>query len=207
MIILASRNAHKLTEVREILQPLVPELDGIDGAPDDIPEPVEDGRTFAENAAMKAQQIALRLGVPAIADDSGLCVDIMGGAPGIFSARWAGRHGDDLANLHLLLNQLDDVKGEDRTARFVCAAALALPDGTVVVDEGELAGTLRYEPVGEGGFGYDPIFQPDGHDVTTAQLAPEEKNAISHRRKAFEALAPHIQRALEAEQCSRPWAE
>lgn len=199
MIILASRNAHKLTEVREILQPLVPELDGIDGAPDDIPEPVEDGRTFAENAAMKAQQIALRLGVPAIADDSGLCVDIMGGAPGIFSARWAGRHGDDLANLHLLLNQLDDVKGEDRTARFVCAAALALPDGTVVVEEGEMAGTLRYEPVGEGGFGYDPIFQPDGHDVTTAQLAPEEKNAISHRRKAFEALAPHIQRALEAE--------
>lgn len=199
MIILASRNAHKLTEVREILQPSVPELDGIDGAPDDIPEPVEDGRTFAENAAMKAQQIALRLGVPAIADDSGLCVDIMGGAPGIFSARWAGRHGDDLANLHLLLNQLDDVKGEDRTARFVCAAALALPDGTVVVEEGEMAGTLRYEPVGEGGFGYDPIFQPDGHDVTTAQLAPEEKNAISHRRKAFEALAPHIQRALEAE--------
>lgn len=199
MIILASRNAHKLTEVREILQPLVPELDGIDGAPDDIPEPVEDGRTFAENAAMKAQQIALRLGVPAIADDSGLCVDIMGGAPGIFSARWAGRHGDDLVNLHLLLNQLDDVKGEDRTARFVCAAALALPDGTVVVEEGEMAGTLRYEPVGEGGFGYDPIFQPDGHDVTTAQLAPEEKNAISHRRKAFEALAPHIQRALEAE--------
>lgn len=199
MIILASRNAHKLTEVREILQPLVPELDGIDGAPDDIPEPVEDGRTFAENAAMKAQQIALGLGVPAIADDSGLCVDIMGGAPGIFSARWAGRHGDDLANLHLLLNQLDDVKGEDRTARFVCAAALALPDGTVVVEEGEMAGTLRYEPVGEGGFGYDPIFQPDGHDVTTAQLAPEEKNAISHRRKAFEALAPHIQRALEAE--------
>lgn len=199
MIILASRNAHKLTEVREILQPLVPELDGIDGAPDDIPEPVEDGRTFAENAAMKAQQIALRLGVPAIADDSGLCVDIMGGAPGIFSARWAGRHGDDLANLHLLLNQLDDVKGEDRTARFVCAAALALPDGTVVVEEGEMAGTLRYEPVGEGGFGYDPIFQPDGHDVTTAQLAPEEKNAISHRRKAFETLAPHIQRALEAE--------
>ncbi|WP_394262257.1 RdgB/HAM1 family non-canonical purine NTP pyrophosphatase [Trueperella sp.] len=199
MIILASRNAHKLTEVREILQPLVPELDGIDGAPDDIPEPVEDGRTFAENAVMKAQQIALRLGVPAIADDSGLCVDIMGGAPGIFSARWAGRHGDDLANLHLLLNQLDDVKGEDRTARFVCAAALALPDGTVVVEEGEMAGTLRYEPVGEGGFGYDPIFQPDGHDVTTAQLAPEEKNAISHRRKAFEALAPHIQRALEAE--------
>lgn len=199
MIILASRNAHKLTEVREILQPLVPELDGIDGAPDDIPEPVEDGRTFAENAAMKAQQIALRLGVLAIADDSGLCVDIMGGAPGIFSARWAGHHGDDLANLHLLLNQLDDVKGEDRTARFVCAAALALPDGTVVVEEGEMAGTLRYEPVGEGGFGYDPIFQPDGHDVTTAQLAPEEKNAISHRRKAFEALAPHIQRALEAE--------
>lgn len=207
MIILASRNAHKLTEVREILQPLVPELDGIDGAPDDIPEPVEDGRTFAENAAMKAQQIALRLGVPAIADDSGLCVDIMGGAPGIFSARWAGRHGDDLANLHLLLNQLDDVKGEDRTARFVCAAALALPDGTVVVEEGEMAGTLRYEPVGEGGFGYDPIFQPDGHDVTTAQLAPEEKNAISHRRKAFEALAPHIQRALEAEWRGGLWAD
>jgi len=198
MIILASRNSHKLIEVRDILMPLVPALDGIEGAPDDVPEPVEDGRTFAENAAMKAQQIALRLGVPAVADDSGLCVDIMGGSPGIFSARWAGRHGDDLANLHLLLGQLDAVKAEDRTARFVCAAALALPDGSVIVEEGEMVGTLRYDPVGGGGFGYDPIFQPDGYEVTSAELSSEEKNAISHRRRAFEALAPHVAGALGA---------
>lgn len=196
MIILATRNAHKVEEVRNILAPLLPSVPSISPVPARLPEPVEDGATFAENAIIKANQVARELGVPAIADDSGLCVDILGGAPGIFSARWSGRHGDDAANLDLLLAQLADVKPVQRGARFVCAAALALPDGTVVVEEGHMAGQLRYERAGEGGFGYDPIFQPEGYDVTNAQLSPADKNAISHRGKAFAALAPHIAQLL-----------
>ncbi|MEW6943558.1 RdgB/HAM1 family non-canonical purine NTP pyrophosphatase [Trueperella pyogenes] len=196
MIILATRNAHKVEEVRNILAPLLPSVPSISPVPAQLPEPVEDGATFAENAIIKANQVARELGVPAIADDSGLCVDILGGAPGIFSARWSGRHGDDAANLDLLLAQLADVKPVQRGARFVCAAALALPDGTVVVEEGHMAGQLRYERAGEGGFGYDPIFQPEGFDVTNAQLSPADKNAISHRGKAFAALAPHIAQLL-----------
>ncbi|WP_341741821.1 RdgB/HAM1 family non-canonical purine NTP pyrophosphatase [Trueperella pyogenes] len=196
MIILATRNAHKVEEVRNILAPLLPSVPSISPVPARLPEPVEDGATFAENAIIKANQVARELGVPAIADDSGLCVDILGGAPGIFSARWSGTHGDDAANLDLLLAQLADVKHAQRGARFVCAAALALPDGTVVVEEGHMAGQLRYERAGEGGFGYDPIFQPEGYDVTNAQLSPADKNAISHRGKAFAALAPHIAQLL-----------
>lgn len=196
MIILATRNAHKVEEVRNILAPLLPSVPSISPVPARLPEPVEDGATFAENAIIKANQVARELGVPAIADDSGLCVDILGGAPGIFSARWSGRHGNDAANLDLLLAQLADVKPAQRGARFVCAAALALPDGTVVVEEGHMAGQLRYERAGEGGFGYDPIFQPEGYDVTNAQLSPADKNAISHRGKAFAALAPHIAQLL-----------
>ncbi|MEW6885349.1 RdgB/HAM1 family non-canonical purine NTP pyrophosphatase [Trueperella pyogenes] len=196
MIILATRNAHKVEEVRNILAPLLPSVPSISPVPARLPEPVEDGATFAENAIIKANQVARELGVPAIADDSGLCVDILGGAPGIFSARWSGRHGNDAANLDLLLAQLADVRPAQRGARFVCAAALALPDGTVVVEEGHMAGQLRYERAGEGGFGYDPIFQPEGYDVTNAQLSPADKNAISHRGKAFAALAPHIAQLL-----------
>lgn len=196
MIILATRNAHKVEEVRNILAPLLPSVPSISPVPARLPEPVEDGATFAENAIIKANQVARELGVPAIADDSGLCVDILGGAPGIFSARWSGRHGDDAANLDLLLAQLADVKPAQRGARFVCAAALALPDGTVVVEEGHMTGQLRSERAGEGGFGYDPIFQPEGYDVTNAQLSPADKNAISHRGKAFAALAPHIAQLL-----------
>lgn len=192
MILLASRNAHKLEEVRAILLPLISGLDSIEGAPPELPEPVEDGRTFAENAVIKARQVAEATGRPAIADDSGLCVDIMGGAPGIFSARWSGQHGNDAGNLDLLLAQLSDVRPEHRGARFVCAAALAMPDGTVVVEEGQMVGTLRYERAGEGGFGYDPIFQSEGSSLTNAQLSASEKNAISHRNKAFAKLAPHV---------------
>ena len=188
MLYLATRNAHKIAEVRAIL--------GIEvaGVPKELPEPIEDGVTFAANASIKALQVARALNAPALADDSGLCVDVLGGAPGIFSARWAGRHGDDRANLELLLAQLSDVKEPNRTARFHCAAALALPDGTVIVTEGEMLGELRFEPAGAAGFGYDPIFQPAGYDVTAAQLSPEEKNAISHRRMAFTKLAAHLER-------------
>lgn len=195
-MILATRNAHKVTEVRAILAPLQPEGFVLEAVPESLPEPVEDGASFAENAIIKATQVARELGVPAIADDSGLCVDIMGGAPGIFSARWSGHHGDDAANLDLLLAQLADVKPEQRGARFVCAAALAMPDGSVVVEEGQMRGSLRYERAGEGGFGYDPIFEAEGYGVTNAELPPQEKNAISHRARALAALAPHIAKIL-----------
>lgn len=196
-LILATRNAHKIRELGAILSAagLAFDLVGADAYPE-VPDVKETGTTFAENALLKARTLARATGVPAIADDSGLCVDILGGAPGIFSARWSGRHGDDKANLDLLLAQLADIEHPHRTAHFACAAALALPDGTERVVEGRLPGTLRHEPSGTGGFGYDPILQPDGDTRTCAELSPEEKNAISHRGQAFRALAPVIRELL-----------
>ena len=190
-LILATRNAHKVGELRAILGTagLDVELVGADAYPE-IPDVRETGVTFAENALLKAHALAQATGCPAVADDSGLSVDVLGGAPGIFSARWAGTHGDDKANLELLLAQLGDIAPPHRAAHFRCAAALALPDGTEHVVEGRLPGTLRYEPVGTHGFGYDPILQPDGYDVTCAELTPDQKNAISHRGHAFRALVP-----------------
>ncbi|MDX3233278.1 RdgB/HAM1 family non-canonical purine NTP pyrophosphatase [Streptomyces sp. ME19-01-6] len=192
-LILATRNTYKIVELRSILSDagLDVELVGADAYPE-VPDVKETGVTFAENALLKAHALARATGHPAVADDSGLCVDVLGGAPGIFSARWSGRHGDDRANLELLLAQLADVPDEHRAAHFECAAALALPDGTERVVTGRLPGTLRREPVGGGGFGYDPILQPDGETRTCAELTPEEKNAISHRGKAFRALAPLV---------------
>jgi len=197
-LILATRNAHKVGELRAILGAagLDVELVGADAYPE-VPDVRETGVTFAENALLKAHALAQATGCPAVADDSGLSVDVLGGAPGIFSARWAGRHGDDQANLDLLLAQLGDIAPPHRAAHFNCAAALALPDGTEHVVEGRLRGTLRYEPVGTNGFGYDPILQPDGYDITCAELTPDQKNAISHRGQAFRALIPHL-RALPA---------
>ncbi|MFR9797413.1 RdgB/HAM1 family non-canonical purine NTP pyrophosphatase [Streptomyces sp. MS06] len=196
-LILATRNAGKVTELRAILAEagLPHDLVGADAYPD-IPDVKETGVTFAENALLKAHALARATGLPAVADDSGLCVDVLGGAPGVFSARWAGRHGDDQANLQLLLAQLADIAEEHRTAHFACAAALALPDGTHRVVEGRLNGVLRHAPTGTNGFGYDPILQPDGESRTCAELAPEEKNAISHRGKAFRALAPAVRELL-----------
>ncbi|NGN66789.1 RdgB/HAM1 family non-canonical purine NTP pyrophosphatase [Streptomyces sp. A7024] len=196
-LILATRNAHKVTELRAILADagLDVELVGADAYPE-IPDVPETGVTFAENALLKAHALAKATGLPAVADDSGLCVDVLGGAPGIFSARWAGKHGDDKANLDLLLAQLSDIADEHRAAHFACAAALALPDGTERVVEGKLEGTLRREQVGDGGFGYDPILQPLGESRTCAELTPDEKNAISHRGKAFRALAPVVKELI-----------
>ncbi|MFI6641583.1 RdgB/HAM1 family non-canonical purine NTP pyrophosphatase [Streptomyces sp. NPDC050504] len=196
-LILATRNAGKITELRSILADagLPHELVGTDAYPE-IPDVKETGVTFAENALLKAHAMAQATGLPAVADDSGLCVDVLGGAPGIFSARWAGRHGDDTANLDLLLAQLSDIDAPHRAAHFRCAAALALPDGTERVVEGRLPGTLRLSPSGEGGFGYDPILQPDGETRTCAELTAEEKNAISHRGKAFRALVPVVRELL-----------
>lgn len=198
-LVLATRNEHKVRELREILRPLLPGLapGAVVGARDlGVPEPVEDGVTFAENALIKARALATATGLPAVADDSGLCVDVLGGAPGVFSARWAGRHGDDRANLELLLAQLADVRPEHRRAHFACAAALVVPGGRVVVETGTMPGTLLTAPRGQGGFGYDPILLPDGEDRSAAELTPEEKNAISHRGQAFRALAPHIAAVL-----------
>ncbi len=200
-LILATHNQGKLRELRELLRGQVPGLDVdtdvLDAGAIQAPDVAETGVTFAENARLKAHAVAQFSGVLAIADDSGLAVDVLGGAPGIFSARWAGKHGDDTANLNLLLAQVSDIADEHRGARFVCAAALASPDGSLdVVEEGTLDGTLLHEPRGEGGFGYDPILAPVGMDISCAELSSAEKNAISHRGNAFRALLPHIVRAL-----------
>ncbi|AEE45499.1 RdgB/HAM1 family non-canonical purine NTP pyrophosphatase [Cellulomonas fimi] len=198
-LVLATHNAHKVGELRAILAPALPALDpaAVVGARDvGAPEPVEDGVTFAENALLKARALAAFTGLPAVADDSGLAVDVLGGAPGIFSARWSGRHGDDAANLALLLAQLGDVRPEHRGARFVCAAAIVTPDGFEHVEQGALFGTLATEPRGTNGFGYDPVLVPAGGSRTCAELDPQEKNAISHRGQAFRALVPTLVRVL-----------
>ncbi|MDP5228362.1 MULTISPECIES: RdgB/HAM1 family non-canonical purine NTP pyrophosphatase [Arthrobacter] len=204
-LVLATRNAGKLKELRDLLRDQVPGLDVdtqvIDAETAGVPDVVEDGTSFAENSLKKSRAVAEATGLPSIADDSGLSVDILGGAPGIFSARWAGRHGDDQANLDLLLAQLEDIAEPHRGASFVCAAALTVPaaDGTEaydVVEYGTLDGTLLAVPRGEGGFGYDPILEPTGETRSCAELSREEKNAISHRGKAFRALLPAIVKAL-----------
>jgi XTP/dITP diphosphohydrolase len=192
-VVLATRNKHKIDELRAILAATGVEVEllGVAEFPD-LPDVAETGVTFAENALLKAVDVASRTGLPAIADDSGLCVDVLGGAPGIFSARWAGKHGADKANLDLLLAQLADIADGHRQAHFACAAALALPDGTQVVREGRIDGTLLHAPRGSNGFGYDPIFLPDGYERTTAEMPADEKNAISHRTRAFQALAQDL---------------
>ncbi|WP_461169026.1 RdgB/HAM1 family non-canonical purine NTP pyrophosphatase [Arthrobacter sp. Z1-15] len=199
-LVLATRNQGKLRELRELLRGRIEGLDVdtqvVDAAAAGVPDVPETGVTFEENSLLKARAVAAATGLAAIADDSGLAVDVLGGAPGIFSARWSGRHGDDAANLDLLLAQLADIPAEHRGAAFVCAAALALPGGAAVVERAELRGTLLTEPRGHGGFGYDPVLQPMDLDRSCAELAPEEKNAISHRGQAFRALLPAITDAL-----------
>jgi XTP/dITP diphosphohydrolase len=198
-IVLATRNAHKVIELREILADLVEEIGlevvGVCDFPD-VGDVVEDGVTFAENATLKAVAVARVTGLPAIADDSGLAVDVLGGAPGIFSARWSGAHGSDRANVDLLLSQLGDVRDEHRAAGFVCAAALAMPDGRVFVREGQVRGRLTRAPRGTNGFGYDPILLVDGDTRTLAEYDNEQKNAVSHRGRALRALAADLREVL-----------
>jgi XTP/dITP diphosphohydrolase len=193
-VVLATRNAAKLHELARILgsedhgtQIRLAGLDEFPGAPD-VPET---GATFEENALLKARAIANYTGLPAVADDSGLCVDALNGMPGVLSARWAGGHGDDQANLELVLAQVADVPGARLGARFVCAAAL-VASGAEWVVTGQVEGRLIRAPRGSGGFGYDPIFLPDGFDQTTAEMTAEAKDAISHRGRAFRALTPFI---------------
>jgi len=166
-------------------------VDDLQDVPD-MPEVAETGRTFRENALLKARAVAAFTGLPAVADDSGLCVDALNGMPGVLSARWSGRHGDDQANLELLLGQLADVPAGRRQAHFACAAALVLPTGGEHVAAGSVYGRLADAPRGSNGFGYDPIFVPDGHQQTTAELSPADKDKISHRGRALRALAPVI---------------
>jgi XTP/dITP diphosphohydrolase len=191
-LVLATRNAGKLRELARILgaRAALTGLDSFPGAPD-VPET---GATFEANALLKARAIAAHTGLPTVADDSGLCVDALGGMPGVLSARWAGRHGEDKANLDLVLAQVADVPDARLRARFVCAAALVLPGNAAseVVVTGSLDGRLVRVPRGTGGFGYDPIFLPDGFSQTTAEMTAEAKDAISHRGRAFRALVPYL---------------
>ena len=200
-VVLASHNAHKLEELRRVLAPLVPgiELIGYDG-----PEPVESGVTFEENALLKARAAAAHTGLPAIADDSGISVDVLGGCPGIFSARWGGPERSDSGNVDLLLWQLSDLADEHRGAAFMCAAALALPpgasgsgdDGDEVSVLAAWRGSVLRAPAGEAGFGYDPVFLPEGETRSAAQMTAEEKDAVSHRRRAFTELSKELLRRL-----------
>ncbi len=195
-IVLATHNPHKVEEFQAIVSATRPDLEvvGYDG-----PEPVEDGVTFADNALIKARAAASHTGLPALADDSGICVDVLGGAPGVFSAYWAGHAKDAAANLRLLLDQLSDIRDPHRTASFVSTIALVVPGAASATDaehvvEGRWPGRLASAPSGAGGFGYDPVFipdgQPDGAERTVGEWSAAEKNAASHRSRAFVALVP-----------------
>jgi XTP/dITP diphosphohydrolase len=192
-LVLATLNPHKITELERILADgrVAAELVGLDEFPG-APDVAETGVTFAANALVKATAVARFTGLPAVADDSGFCVDALNGMPGVLSARWSGKHGDDQANLCLLLAQLTDVPDERRGAHFACAAALVLPSGQQHVTEGTVHGRVTRLPRGENGFGYDPIFVPDRSELTTAEMTAEAKDAISHRGRALRALAPVI---------------
>jgi XTP/dITP diphosphohydrolase len=181
-LVLATRNQGKVAELQRILD----DVELLDAEDAGVPDVEETGDTFADNALLKARAAVAASGLPAIADDSGLSVVALGGEPGVRSARYAGAHGDDEANLRLVLERMDGQA--QRSARFVCAAALVAPDGREWVVEGTVEGELITEPRGTGGFGYDPIFVPEGEQRTTAEMSPHEKDAISHRGKAFRAL-------------------
>jgi XTP/dITP diphosphohydrolase len=193
-VLVASRNAKKLKELRRILDEA-----GVAGVElvslNEVPpyeEAPETGATFEENAIAKARDGAVATGLPCVADDSGIEVDALNGMPGVLSARWAGGHGDDAANNVLLLAQLGDVPDDRRGGRFVSTCALVLPDGTTTVVRGEWPGTIAREPHGDGGFGYDPLFLPEGGTGSAAELTPAEKDAVSHRGRALTQLIPAL---------------
>ena len=197
-LVIATRNPGKIVEFRRILNELsdgAVELIGADEFPD-LVDVEETGTTFAENALLKARYTAKVSGLPAIADDSGLCVDALNGNPGLFSARWAGVHGNDTANVAKVLDELAEVADAKRGAHFICVAALVMPDGREALAEGFFHGRILRAPVGDNGFGYDPIFSPLGMSISSAQLNAEEKDAISHRGKSLRAIAPHVMEML-----------
>ena len=193
-LLLATRNKGKIEEFRRILEEIAAgeiELVGLEQFPN-LHDVDETGSTFKENALLKAREMCAASGIAAIADDSGLCVDYLNGEPGIFSARWAGNHGDDAANTKKVLDSLENVPDEMRGAHFTCVAALALPDGRTHTEEAHFDGWILHEPVGEQGFGNDPIFRPDGYEMSSAQMSAEAKDLISHRGKSLRAIAPHV---------------
>ncbi|MDJ1372489.1 RdgB/HAM1 family non-canonical purine NTP pyrophosphatase [Gulosibacter molinativorax] len=192
-VVLATKNEHKIDELRRILTPALPtlELVGYDG-----PSPVESGLSFQENALIKARAAAAHTGLPAIADDSGIAVDILGGMPGIFSARWSGPDRSDEDNWQLLLWQLNDVPDFARTAQFVASAAIVVPGRFADSVLGKWHGSILRSARGDGGFGYDPVFSPDGSTRSAAEMLPEQKDAVSHRRRAFDALIPVLKSSL-----------
>ncbi|GGR72289.1 non-canonical purine NTP pyrophosphatase [Micromonospora fulviviridis] len=198
-VLLATRNRKKLVELQRILDGALGAhriaLLGLDDV-EEYPELPESGLTFGENALIKAREGCRRTGLPTIADDSGLAVDALNGMPGVFSARWAGSHGDDQANLQLVLDQIADLPDEHRGAAFVCTVALVLPSGKEHLVDGRQSGRLLRAPRGDGGFGYDPIFLGDGQERTNAELTPEEKDAVSHRGKALRELAKLVAKVL-----------
>ena len=189
-LVLATRNNGKVAEMQRLMSSHAPHLILKSVAEFNLDDVEETGESFEENALLKATTIARATGLPALADDSGLCVDSLGGAPGIYSARYSGVHGDDAANIDKLLSEL--AGSEERSAAFICVIALALPDGRNLIVRGELRGTIRHSRSGENGFGYDPIFQPEGMNRTLAELSPETKDEISHRGAALREIAPKI---------------
>lgn len=193
-LLLATRNKGKIEEFRRILEDIAAgeiDLVGLDQFPE-LHDVEETGSTFEENALLKARQMCAATGIAAIADDSGLCVDYLNGDPGIFSARWSGIHGDDSANTAKVLESLTGVPDEKRGAHFTCVAALALPDGRTHVEEAQFDGWILHHPIGDRGFGYDPIFRPEGLAISSAQMSAADKDAISHRGKSLRAIAPHV---------------
>jgi XTP/dITP diphosphohydrolase len=188
-LVLATRNKGKIAEVQRLISLHAPQITLRSVSEFNLDDVEETGTTFEENALLKAETIARQTG---LTDDSGIAIDALDGAPGVYSARWSGVHGDDAANVAKVLLELSDVPDEDRGAQFVCVIALAHPDGRSIIVRGEVEGVVRRDPIGNHGFGYDPIFQPDGYAITTAQMDPETKDAISHRGKALREIASKI---------------
>jgi XTP/dITP diphosphohydrolase len=196
-VVLATRNAGKVKEFERLLAEFASDIQvlGLNDFPD-MPDVEETGSTFEANALLKAREVSAYAHLPALADDSGLCVDALGGDPGIYSARWSGGHGDDAANIAKVLGQLAGVPTTDRGAQFRCAVALHLPDGREVVRHGQLQGAIVSAPRGNAGFGYDPIFQPEGYVLTLGEFAHGEKDRISHRGKALRLIAPDLNQLI-----------
>ena len=197
-LVLATQNSGKISEFERLLAEFVSDIQvlGLRDFPD-MPDVEETGKTFLENSLLKARGICEFTGLPALADDSGLCIDYLNGDPGIYSARWSGVHGDDAANIAKVLLQLEGVPPKDRSAHFKCEVALVFPSGhkrqgLEISESGKLLGSITRSPRGIAGFGYDPIFQPDGAELTLGEFAHGEKDKISHRGIAMRAIAPRI---------------
>ncbi|GAB3701221.1 RdgB/HAM1 family non-canonical purine NTP pyrophosphatase [Mariniluteicoccus flavus] len=198
-VVLATNNAKKLVELRRVLDGTGIEVLGLADVAS-YPEPAETEDTFEGNALLKARACVEATGIPALADDSGIAVDALRGMPGVRSARWSGPDATDASNVDLLLALLHDLPAERRGAKFVCAIAFALPDGSSHLQTGEMPGSVSTQRSGENGFGYDPIFVPDGETRSTAELSAAEKDAISHRGQALRAMVPIVVETLSRDE-------